>query len=132
MPFFDGFTVPLTAPEELRAFVIQNEMGVNVDTTHYAQIGVNLLDAARILRDRIHSVHLSDFAAGRVHTFVGEGELDLAGFFSLVDTTVLHTITLECSVSTGDRPDRQMNHAEMVDRMKILKANVESLPIGEL
>jgi len=131
MPFFDGFTVPLTTPEELRAFVSQNALGVNVDTTHYAQIGVNLLDAACILRDRIHSIHLSDYLDGRVHVFVGEGQLDLEGFLRLIDPAVLNTVTLECSVSTVDRSDRQMSHAEMVGRMKILKAKVDSLPIGE-
>jgi sugar phosphate isomerase/epimerase len=132
MPFFDGFTIPLTTPEELRAFVAQNELGVNVDTTHYAQIGVNLLDAARILRDRIHSVHLSDYLDGKSHVFIGEGKLDLAGFLRLADPAVLDTVTLECSVSTADKSDRQMRPIELVERLKLLMAKVESLPIGEL
>jgi len=132
MPFFDGFTVPLTTPEELRAFVSQNELGVNIDTTHYAQIGVNLLDAACILRDRIHSVHLSDYVDGRAHVFVGEGQLDLEGFLRLADPTVLNTVTLECSVSTADRSDRQMSHPEMVSRLRILKAKVENFLIEKI
>jgi len=130
MPFFDGFTVPLTTPEELRAFTTQNELKVNFDTTHYAQIGVDILEAACILRDRIHSIHLSDYLDDRVHVFVGEGLLDLEGFLRLMDPAILNTVTLECSVSTMDKSDRHMSHVEIVDRVKILKAKVESLPIG--
>jgi sugar phosphate isomerase/epimerase len=131
MPFFDGFTVPLTTPEELRAFVTQNELAVNVDTTHYAQIGVNLLHAVRILRDRIHSVHLSDYLDGRSHVFVGEGQLDLAGFVSMLDPAIMNTVTLECSVSTANRSDRQMSHDEILTRMKLLRAKTVDL-LGEL
>jgi hypothetical protein len=64
--------------------------------------------------------------------FVGEGELDLAGFLSLVDSKVLNTVTLECSVSSVDRSDRQMSHADMVDRLRILKAKVENLLMGKI
>ena len=130
MPLFDGFTVPLTTPEELFAFTREHKLGVNVDTTHYAQIGINLLEVVRILRDQINSVHFSDFQAGRTHVFVGEGVLDLAGFLGLVDPIILDTITLECSVSTVDRSDRQMSHVEIVERLMILKAKVESMLIG--
>ena len=132
MPFFDGFTVPLTTPEALFEFAVQNDLRINVDTTHYAQIGVNLHDAACILRDKIHSVHLSDYVDGRSHVFVGEGQLDLAGFLRLADRAVLNTVTLECSVSTADKPDRQMSHKEMVDRLRMLKTKVESLPTGQI
>ena len=131
MPFFEGFTVPLTTPEELHAFACENKLGVNLDTTHYAQIGVNLLEAARILKDKIHSVHLSDYIAGRAHVFVGEGELDLPGFLSLLDPEVFNMVTLECSISSVNRSDREMDHGEMVNRMKLLRARVESLTIGE-
>jgi sugar phosphate isomerase/epimerase len=127
MPFFDGFTVPLTTPEELLTFVTQNELRVNLDTTHYAQIGVNPADAVLVLRDKIHSVHLSDYAGGQVHVYVGEGSLDLAGFINRLDAEVLDTITIECSVSSPGRSDREMGHGEIVDRMKILKSRVEGL-----
>jgi sugar phosphate isomerase/epimerase len=130
MPLFEGFTVPLTTPEELYAFACENKLKINVDTTHYAQIGANLLEAAYIMKDRIHSVHLSDYIAGRSHVFVGEGELDLTGFLALQDPQVFNMVTLECSVSSVNKPDREMNHGEMVDRMKLLKARVESLSIG--
>jgi sugar phosphate isomerase/epimerase len=131
MPYFEGFTVPLTTPEELRGFVIPNRLGVTLDTTHYAHMGVDIKEAACILNGTIRSVHLSDYASDRAHVFVGEGKLDLAGFLRLADPAILNTVTLECSVSTADKPDRQMSHIEIVDRLKMLKAKVESLPIGE-
>jgi len=130
-PFFEDLFVPLTTPEELRAFVIQNGLGVTVDTTHYAYMGTNIIEAARILEGNIRSVHLSDYTDGRPHTFVGEGELDLNGFIKLISATGNAWVTLECSLSTADRSDRQMSHVELVNRMKVLKAKVESLPIGE-
>jgi len=130
MPLFEGFTVPLTTPEELYAFACENKLRINVDTTHYAQIGVNLLEAARILKDKIHSVHLSDYIAGRAHVLVGEGELDLPGFMARLDPEISSVVTLECSVSSVNKSDREMNHGEMVERMNLLRARVENLSIG--
>jgi sugar phosphate isomerase/epimerase len=127
MPLFNGFSVPLITPADLRAYATQNGLGVTVDTTHYAQINVDLLHAARILQGSIRSVHLSDYQAGRTHVFIGEGDLNLNGFLKLVDPSVLDAVTLECSVSLPDKSDRQMSHAEMVDRMKLAKSMVESM-----
>jgi len=132
MVTFDGYTVPLITPEELRTFAVHNGFGVTVDTTHYAYMAMDLLEAARVLQSCIRSVHLSDYSSGRIHVFVGEGELDLAGFLSQVDSKVLNSVTLECSLSTVDKSDRQMSHVELVNRMKLLKAMVENLRIGEL
>ena len=130
-PLFDGFTVPLLTPEALNAFAIQNGFGVTIDTTHYAYMGTDILMAARILRQSIRSVHLSDYKTGQVHAFIGEGELDLVGFLRLLDPKILTGVTLECSVSTMDRSDKEMNHDELVNRMKSLRTKVEGLTIGE-
>jgi sugar phosphate isomerase/epimerase len=127
MPFFPGFSVPLITPEALVTFATEHEFGITVDTTHYAQIGVNLLGAARILQDNIQSVHLSDYLEGRTHVFVGEGKLDLRGFFSIVNPAGLDAVTLECSVTSLDKSDRQMGHSEMVERLKLAKAKVEHI-----
>ena len=127
MPYFEGFTVPLTTPEELRTFVSSRGLGVNLDTTHYAHMGVDIKGAAKILNGTIRSVHLSDYALDRAHVFVGEGELDLAGFVSLLDPTILDCVTLECSVSTADRSDRQMSHDEILTRMILLRAKAVNL-----
>jgi sugar phosphate isomerase/epimerase len=130
MPHFEGFTVPLTTPEELRAFVNHNSLGVNFDTTHYAHMDVDIKEAACILSGTIRSVHLSDYASDRAHVFIGEGGLDLAGFVSLLDPAILDIVTLECSVSTADRSDQQMSHDEILTRMKLLRAKAVNL-LGE-
>jgi sugar phosphate isomerase/epimerase len=127
MPHFEGFTVPLTTPEELRVFVASNRLGVNLDTTHYAHMGVDIKEAACVLNSTIRSVHLSDYASDRAHVFVGEGELDIAGFVSRLDPEVLDIVTLECSVSTADQPDRQMSHDEILTRMNLLRAKAVNL-----
>jgi sugar phosphate isomerase/epimerase len=127
LPLLNGFCVPLITPAALWAYATQNGLGITVDTTHYAQINVDLLQAARILQGSVRSVHLSDYQAGRTHVFIGEGDLDLNGFLKLVDPSVLEAVTLECSVSLPDKSDRQMSHAEMVDRMKLAKATVENM-----
>src|SRR5512138_2874960 len=46
MPLFDGYYVPLTTPQELLAFVAPTELGITLDTAHYAQIGVDVVQAA--------------------------------------------------------------------------------------
>jgi sugar phosphate isomerase/epimerase len=127
MPAFEGFTVPLNTPQELHAFVIDNGFGVTFDTTHYAYINLDLLWAARILQGRIRSVHLSDFQSGKAHVFVGEGSLPLADFLSLVNLPCLDAVTLECSVSSIAKTDREMNHTEIVNRLKLAKEKVENL-----
>jgi sugar phosphate isomerase/epimerase len=127
MPLFAGFSVPLITPEALGAFTVDHGFGVTVDTTHYAQIGVDLLGAARILRDNIRSVHLSDFLPDRTHVFVGEGELDLNGFLSIVNLAGVDAVTLECSVTSLVKSDREMDHSEMVARLKLAKAKVEHI-----
>jgi sugar phosphate isomerase/epimerase len=132
MPYFEGFAVPLTTPEELHAFVTANNLEINLDTTHYALMGVDIKEAAGVLNGTIRSVHLSDYvsddyASDRAHVFIGEGELDLAGFVSLLDPAVINTVTLECSVSTADRSDKQMSHAEILARMQLLRATTVDL-----
>ena len=125
MPFFDGYFVPMTTPEELDAFVANNGLSVTLDTTHYAQIGTELLEAARILSANIKTIHLSDYKAGRTHVFIGEGELDLAGFFGVVDKGRLNAVTLECSLASINNSDREMSHKALVSRMKEARMRLE-------
>src|SRR5512138_2816127 len=49
MATFEGYTVPLLRPADLAAFASENRLGVTLDTTHYAQTGVDVLRAAQIL-----------------------------------------------------------------------------------
>lgn len=126
MPTFDGYYVPLVTPQELLAFVSQNELGVTLDTTHYAQIQVDVVQAARVLQAKIQTVHLSDFAAGKTHVFIGDGELDLTGLFRVLEQAPLHSITLECSVGFLGENVSEMAPAEMVDRLRIARSRLQS------
>ena len=125
MPGFPGYSVPLISPEELRQFAVTNGLGVTFDTTHYAQIGTDIVQAARTLAQTIRTIHLSDFAAGRTHLFIGEGDLDLAGFFDILDRTSLCAVTLECSLSSGDDPNHELSHDGMVTRMTEARTRLE-------
>jgi sugar phosphate isomerase/epimerase len=127
MPLFDGYFAPLTIPEELNAFVVENDLSVTLDTTHYAQIGTDIVEAARKLAKNIKTIHLSDFTAGRTHVFIGEGELDLSGFFDVIDKESLNAVTLECSLSSLDKPNQEMSYKEMVSRMKEARIRLDDL-----
>jgi sugar phosphate isomerase/epimerase len=126
MPLFDGYYVPLTTPQELLAFVSRNELGVTLDTTHYAQIGVDVVQAARVLRDKIKTIHLSDFTASQPHVFIGDGDLDFTSLFRVLDLSTLHSITLECSVGfLGENP-LDLPHMKIVDRLKTAMSRLQS------
>lgn len=127
MPLFDGYTVPITTPEDLAAFARKAGLGVTLDTTHYAQIGVDITQAAKILDGNIRTIHLSDYRDGRAHVFVGDGTLDLPTFFKTLDLHNLQSVTLECSaVRWGEQIDA-ITDAALVERLKVAKARVESL-----
>jgi sugar phosphate isomerase/epimerase len=127
MPLFEGYFVPLATPEELNAFVAENDLNVTFDTTHYAQMGTDIVEAAKILEGNIKTIHLSDFIAGRTHVFIGEGELDFPGFFDVIDKEHLNAVTLESSLSPMDNPNQEMIYNEMVGRMREARIRLESL-----
>ncbi len=126
MPFFDGYYVPLTTPQELLGFVSKNELGVTLDTTHYAQIGVDVVQAACVLQKKIKTIHLSDFADGKTHVFIGDGELDFTSLFRVLGPATLHSITLECSVGFLGENTLDMMQTEMVDRLKTAMSRLQS------
>lgn len=127
MPMFPGYFVPLTSPEELNTFALENGLGVTLDTTHYAEIGVDICDAARIIGGNLRTIHLSDFTQGRRHVFIGEGEMDFAGFFEVVDREQLNAVTLECSLSSITTPGPDMDYKEMVNRMREARFRLDRL-----
>ena len=127
MPFFPGYSVPLASPHDLHAFAVQNRLGVTLDTTHYAQIGTDIVEAAKILGTTVRTVHISDFRAGRTHLFIGEGDLDLPAFFQALDGNDLNAVTLECSLSLAGTPDRPLSDGEMVSRMREARVRMERL-----
>jgi sugar phosphate isomerase/epimerase len=127
MPSFDGYFVPLIIPEALNAFAADNGLGVTLDTTHYAQIGTDIVAAARVLGRNVKTIHLSDFKAGQTHVFIGEGELDLAGFFDGLDKNNLNAVTLECSLSSETSPSQEMSCNELVGRLREAHTRLKGL-----
>ncbi len=127
MPNFSGYAISLIAPAALNAFAAQKGVGVTLDTTHYAQIGVDIIEAAQILKENIRTIHLSDYLAGRTHVFVGEGALPLPGLFAAIDRERLCAVTLECSLSTINKPAQEMEKAELVGRLSEVHNKVEQL-----
>lgn len=95
---FPGYVVPLLDPEELLALSAEAGVYINIDSTHYAQCGVDIGAAADTLRARTRTVHLSDYVDGRAHVYVGQGSLDLAGFLRRLDLGRLHALTIECAI----------------------------------
>jgi sugar phosphate isomerase/epimerase len=126
MPLFDGYYVPLTTPQELLTFVSNNELGVTLDTTHYAQIGVDVVQAACVLQKRIRTIHLGDFVDGKTHVFIGDGELDFSSLFRVLEPANLHSITLECSVGFLGENTRDMTPTEVVARLKTAMSRLQS------
>lgn len=96
---FPGYAVPLVEPAEMMRFISENGLYANIDTTHCAQAGTDIIQAAKALGGRVRAVHLSDYAEGKAHLFPGEGILELTGFFAALDKPKLHAVTLECDIA---------------------------------
>ncbi len=126
MPHFDGYSVPLLTPQALADFTQRFGLGVTLDTTHYAQMGTDVVAASRALNSQTRTIHLSDYQAGRAHVFVGEGELDLAGVFAALDTQRLHAVTVECSLARGNGAGQPLARAEKVARMREARVRTEA------
>ena len=126
-PLFSGYYVSLSTPEELNAFTTLHDFGVTLDTNHYAQMGIDIVEAAKILKENVKTIHLSDYLAGRTNVFIGEGELDFPGFFDVIDRKKVNAITIECSISLADHPGQEMSYDEMVSRMRGVRVKCEQL-----
>jgi sugar phosphate isomerase/epimerase len=74
----------------------------------------------------VKTIHLRDFAEGRRHAFIGEGKLDLATFFAAIDRKSLQAITLECSLSSRNRPQQAMSQQELISRAREARQRLES------
>lgn len=124
-PTFPGYSVPLTTPQELVSFVEENDFAVTLDTTHYASMDIDIIEAAKIINSNVKTVHLSDHSNNRIHGFLGEGILDFNTFFTALEITNLNAITLECSLSTSTISDQLMSHSQLVNRMREARLRVE-------
>lgn len=98
MPPFNEYKVPLIEPLDMLEFVKENNIFVNIDTTHYAEAGIDIVCAADILKKYTRGVHLSDYKAGKTHLYIGSGNLKFKKFFSNLCLEKLPAITLECNM----------------------------------
>jgi sugar phosphate isomerase/epimerase len=126
MPPFAGYYIPLTSPQELIAFVSENSLGVTLDTTHYAHMGVDIVDAARVLKARIRTIHLSDYVEDKPHVFIGDGILDLGRFMRTLDVAALQSITIECSAGSLEENVIEMDQTQMVNTLKLARDRLSS------
>lgn len=125
MPPFAGYMVPLGTPYDLLEYTVNYDLGVTVDTTHYAQMGIDIEQAARTLGDRIRTIHLSDYLDGETHLFPGEGVLDFATFFRALAFPTLRAIILESSMGFRGEDVRQLDRAPMIARLHLAGERLE-------
>jgi len=119
LPFFDEYMVPLTDPKEMRVFVDEADIYVNVDTTHYGQCNIDLNHVAKQLKHRIKAIHISDFCDGKPHLYIGDGKLDFYNFSKLLDKKSLHAITIECGLPNGINEKHEIINKYKEARLKI-------------
>ncbi|MGA9398939.1 MAG: sugar phosphate isomerase/epimerase [Anaerolineaceae bacterium] len=125
MQVFDGYTVPLNTPGPLKSFVDEYGLGVTLDTSHYTQMGVDIIQAASVLGSSIKTIHLSDCIKEKRHVFIGEGDLDLPGLLKAIDRAKLIAVNLECTLSTCDKSDQDMDDDELVERLAQARIRME-------
>ncbi len=122
LPFFDNYVVPLTDPEEMKAFALEADIHINIDTTHYGQCSIELNKAAIHLKDRVRTIHISDYHDGKQHVFVGDGELNFSEFAQHLDLSLLHAVTIECGIPRGSN-----DHNYIIEKYKEAKARTEEI-----
>jgi sugar phosphate isomerase/epimerase len=125
MPTFEGYSIPITTAEALKAFADENDLRVTFDTTHFAQMGVDILQAAKVLGNAIKTIHLSDYSSELRHGFIGEGGSDLAGFLKAIHPEQLIAVNLESNLSTRDKPDQTMSDVDLVGRLREARLRLE-------
>jgi len=113
MPEFNGYETISSEPYDLLKFTTEYDIYINFDSTHYAQMDINIVDAAQILRDRVRTVHLSDYKNPNTHVYPGEGDLNLSGMLKQLNKNALHAITIECSIEYNEKET-----AKTIDRLK--------------
>ncbi len=125
MQTFEGYTVPMTNPESLLSFIKRYDLGMTLDTSHYTEMGIDIIHAAKILSRSIKTIHLSDCSEEGRHVFIGDGSLDLAGLLDTVDREKLIAVNLECTLSTREKSDQCMSAEELVGRLREARLRLE-------
>ena len=76
--------------------------------------------AASILRERVKTIHLSDYFNDRAHIYIGDGESDFNKFYSNLDISNLTTIECEIPFDTN-------NEQIAIDKCRQVKESVENI-----
>lgn len=126
MPNIEGYFYPVNTPDDLKLFTESNNFGITLDTTHFAENGVDPSIAARILKNQIRTIHLSDSTEKSRHVFIGDGDINWKEFFTELKHIKLHTLTLECSMTKSDLSDMKMNKRQLISRLKLAKKRLEN------
>lgn len=124
---FEGYAVPLLQPEEMLEFAEDAGVFVNIDTTHYAQCGTDIARAAAILKDRVRTIHLSDYGGGVSHLPPGDGCLDFMSFYSALDVGLLYATTIECNLQPVSADEKHL-----IETGRRVKEAVETILYGSL
>jgi len=100
-----GFKVPFTTSpfryqnrDELWELLEQHNLHMTFDTTHYGTTGESLGATFAQFRDRVRTIHLSNFRSRdfEEHTRLDDGDLDLRGFLQRVESSAFDGLmTLE-------------------------------------
>jgi len=96
---YSDYFMPLTKPAELLDFVNEADIGLNLDTTHYAAEDIDISEMVRLFGKRVQTVHASDYQNGRQHVHLGEGDLDFASFFEALERSKPHSVCAECAIA---------------------------------
>ena len=122
MPFFENYMTPLTDPEEMNDFLLEADIFINIDTTHYAQCNIELNNAASHLKDRVKTIHISDFHEGKSHVYIGNGVLNFEEFAHHLNLSLLHAVTIECGLPAG-----KQGHDYIIEKYKAAKYRTDTV-----
>jgi sugar phosphate isomerase/epimerase len=123
LPKFNGYFVPLLSPEEMNMFICKNKVNLNLDTTHYAEMDVDIFEAINILKNKIKTVHLSNYTKGKGHLSIREGDLDIKRILSSFDQSITEIVTLEINVPK----DIKHNRKKIIEYLSIEKECLENM-----
>lgn len=112
------YQVPLINPHEMLKFVTEADINVTIDTTHYGQSDVDILEAGKVLKNKVSTLHLSDYKDGKAHVYIGDGDLDLKNFYKTLNLNQLYLTTIECDIP-------HTTHQEAIENARKAKTMVE-------
>lgn len=94
--------------DELLEFVKNNDVGITFDTTHCAYSGLSIIDEFKKFGESVKNIHLSDFSDGIEHKILGDGQLPVKEFMSVLKTINYQgLLTIELDFENKKRNDIQ-------------------------